>query len=109
MAGIRYGEIKSGALVFGGFGPDGSAVLADDAIDSGEADAGAFELVGTVETLENTEKFIGVFHVETNTVIANEDCGVPVELDGTDFDNGDATGAGVFDSVGQQIGEDLFH
>src|SRR5947208_1832928 len=97
----RNGEVKRRALVLRGFGPDGAAMLAHDALDGGQADAGAFKIFGPVEPLEHTEKFVGVFHVETDAIITHEQGGVAILLGHAHFNNGDVTWAGVLDGVGK--------
>ena len=43
-----------------------------DALNDCEADTGAFEILGVVEALEYTEEFVGVTHVEPDTIVADE-------------------------------------
>lgn len=45
----------------------------DDALDDGEADAGAFEVTGRMEPLEGSEKLVSVSHVEACAVVTNEE------------------------------------
>src|SRR5580658_7783630 len=65
-------EVEGGALVDGGFGPDAAAVAEDDALDDGEADAGAFVLFGSVHPLEDAEEASGVLHLEASAVVAHK-------------------------------------
>ena len=65
-------EIKGSALIFLRFCPDSAAVLAHDAVDGGQADAGAFEFLGTVKALENAKKLVGIFHIKSDPIIADE-------------------------------------
>jgi len=53
----REVERRSVPLVGGGnrFGPDATAVAAEDLLDRGESDAGTRELVGAVKALEQAE------------------------------------------------------
>ena len=60
----RQGEVEAGAAVDGGFGPDFTAVAVDDALDGGEADAGAWELGLGVEALKGAEELGGAARVE---------------------------------------------
>src|SRR5206468_5282180 len=101
------GEIKSRTLIFRALGPNGATVPADDAMHGGQTNAGAFKFLGAVETLEDTEELIGVFHVEANPVVANEDGGLAIGLEGPDFDHRLGPRAGVFDGVGKEVGKDL--
>ena len=41
----------------------------DDALDDGQADAGALEFLLAVQPLEDTEEFVAEFFVETDAVI----------------------------------------
>jgi hypothetical protein len=45
------GEVDGGAAADGAFGPGPAAVTVDDALDAGQADAGAGELAGVVQPL----------------------------------------------------------
>src|SRR5207302_388055 len=65
-------EIKGRAFVNFGFGPDFAAVFADDALDGGQADAGAFEVLRAMEALKHAEQFVGVAHVEPDAVVAHK-------------------------------------
>src|SRR6266436_6105253 len=53
---IRKADINRCAFVDLRFGPDASTVALHDALCDGQADAGAFELLGAVETLKGSEK-----------------------------------------------------
>ena len=73
-------KIECCALIHRRFGPDMPAMLADDAVHRGQPDAGALELLGPMEALEHAKQLVGVFHVEANAVVADEDGGVAVGL-----------------------------
>ena len=45
----------------------------DDASHGSQSDAGAFEFVRAVESLENAEELIGIFHVEARAIVADEE------------------------------------
>ncbi len=71
----------------------------DDALGVGEADAGAFEIAGVVESLKDAEQFRGVLRVEAGAVVADvEDVlgevGV-VERERADLDDGRLAVAGL--------------
>ena len=66
------GEIKGCALIEGGFDPNPTAMAADNMLGHGQADACALEVVGVMETLKNAEKPVGVGHIKTDAVVANE-------------------------------------
>ena len=55
-----------------GLRPDPAAVLVDDALHGGQADAGARELPCVVKSLERAEQLAGVGHVEAHAVVAHE-------------------------------------
>src|SRR6185295_5900619 len=97
-------------LVFAAFRPDASAVTVDDALNVGQADAGAFKIAGAMQPLEDAEKFVGVLHVEAGSVVPDKED--PVLVGGllgraSDLDAGLFPLAGVFDGVADEIGEDL--
>src|SRR5437588_5867355 len=69
---VGEGEVEGCPLVHGPLGPHPTAVTIDDALDGGEADARAFELVAAVETLERAEQLSGVSHVEARAIVADE-------------------------------------
>ena len=43
----------------------------DDAMHRGEADAGAFELLGLVQALKGQEQLVGTGRIEAGAVVAN--------------------------------------
>src|SRR5581483_8104644 len=63
-----HGEIEDRALIDLRLGPDAPAVTRDDALDDGQAHAGAFELLIAVEPLKDPEQFVRVLHVEAGAV-----------------------------------------
>src|SRR5712691_7747967 len=65
-------EIKRGALVHCAFGPDAAPVPRHDPPDGGQTNAGAFELLGPVQPLEDAEQLVGILHVEPGAVVADE-------------------------------------
>ena len=82
-------KVKSGSLVRSSRGPNPPAVPVDDALNDGQAYAGAGELTGRVEPLEDREKAVGISHVEPGAIIANEKCAIrPVKAE-LDFWVGD--------------------
>ena len=66
-------EVEGGAAVDGRLGPNPAAVPVDDALDGGQADAGAGVLRRGVQPLEGREQHVGVGHVEAGAVIAYEE------------------------------------
>jgi len=53
------------------FGPSPTAVAVDDPSDIRQTDAGAFELVVSVEALKDAEEFVDVLHIEANSIVSN--------------------------------------
>ncbi len=62
-------------------------------------DAGALELVGTVQALKDSEQLVDVLHVKTRPVVAYEIDGLPLRFT-ANINNGRIAIAGVFDGVG---------
>jgi hypothetical protein len=62
------GEVERGAAVDGAFGPGAPAVAFDDAMDGGQAGAGAGELAGGVQPLEGLEQLVRIGEVEADSV-----------------------------------------
>ena len=80
ISSARQCEIKGSSFVHFGFSPDAAAVALDDALNDGEADAGAFKLLDGVQPLKNTKEIFRVAHIETGAVVANEKYSFPVLL-----------------------------
>ena len=53
-----------------------------NALDRGQSNPGALELVLSMKSLEDAEQLVGVFHVKTNAVVSNEEHGVGAVLVG---------------------------
>jgi len=90
------------------FGPDAAAVFVNDALHRSESDSGAFKLLGCMQPLKNSEKFIGVFHVEANAVVTNHDHSFVPAFQLRNFDDSRFAVASKFHGVGEQIHEHLF-
>src|SRR5262249_47430313 len=65
-------KIKSCAAAYVAFGPDSASVAMNDTLHRRQSDSGAFKLVRSVQTLEYSKQFVGILHVETNSIILNE-------------------------------------
>src|ERR1700693_5814144 len=65
-------EIECGAFIQFRFGPDPAAVLVNDPLHCGQPDAGAFEVLPAVQTLEDPEQFVDVLHAEPDPVVSHE-------------------------------------
>jgi hypothetical protein len=89
-------------------GPDAPAVLQNDALYGGQADAGAFKIVA-VQTLEGREQLVRVEHIEADAIIADKESRAAVHLNLAYFNNCGIAGTSVLDGIGQQIGEHLAH
>ena len=44
----------------------------DNPLNGSQPDAGAFKRLRRVETLEYTEQFIYIFHIESDSIVSNE-------------------------------------
>src|SRR6266567_2309953 len=104
-----YGKVEGRTLVHRGFGPDTAAMLAHDAVHRSQAHAGPLKLFSPVQPLEDAKQFASVFHAEPDTVIADKHGHLAVHLGVADFDDDGGARAGVFDSVGEEVGQDLPH
>jgi len=82
-------------------------MAADNPLGSGQTNAGALELIDMMETLENSEEFVSVCHIETDAVVADEKDRVIVMQERTELDYGPGTRATKLDSIGEEIGKDL--
>src|SRR5215510_4273655 len=81
---------------------------AHNAVDGSKADAGAFKFLRAVQSLKYAKELVGVFHIEADAVVANENGGLAIGLETTHFDHRLGARARVFDGVGKEVGEDLF-
>ena len=73
-----------------------------------QPDAGAFELLGTVQSLKNVKEFIHIFHFEARAVVPHvyrDIFSIPVLA--SNFDLGMFTIAGVLHRVRQQVDQHL--
>ena len=61
-----------------------------------------------METLKNAEKPVGIGHIETDAVVANEKDYPIVAGKGADFDDGPRTRATELDCIGEETGKELF-
>src|SRR5665647_394921 len=68
---LRQSEIKGGAFTDLPFGPDAATVPLDNALDYGQADAGAFVFMSTVQALKNAIKLVGITLIKADTVVLN--------------------------------------
>src|SRR6266478_3340461 len=103
------GEIKGGPLADGPFGPDGPAVSSHNSFYRRQSDACAFEVLGPMQPLKNAEQFVGILHVEADSIVSDKDSRATVFVERADLDDRPIAREGVLDGVGQQIGKDLSH
>jgi len=83
-------------------------VFGDDAHDDGEPDAGAGELIHTVQPLEYSEQLVVILHVETHAVVADRIHGVVGVFSPCDLDPRRGGAAAVFHRVADEVYPDLF-
>src|SRR5690348_4788058 len=76
----------------------------NDALDGGQADAGAREFAGGVQPLEYPKQFRRVGHVEAGSIVTNEKRRVFPGLK-TEFDSGIWLPGGKLPGVGQEVVE----
>ena len=73
LAGVfGQGKIKRRSLALLGLGPNTAAMAENNALNVGEANAGAFEFIVVVQSLENTKQFVRVLHIETDSIITHK-------------------------------------
>src|SRR5882724_3037974 len=65
----RKGEGKHRTAVHFAIRPYAAAMPRHHSLDDGKAHAGAAELVRAMQSLEHTEQFVGVFHIESHPVV----------------------------------------
>ena len=76
----------------------------DDALDVGQADARALELVVAVQALEYAEQFVSITRIEPRAVVANGDYRLASPAGGAaDSDDCMGAGGGKLHGVGEQI------
>src|SRR2546421_9937202 len=84
-----------------------AAVPMDYSADVGEPNAGSLEIGGAVKALKHAEELVGVAHIETHAVVANEDDLLGRGGSGADFNLRSFTRASVFKRIGNQVDHDL--
>src|SRR5262249_34882552 len=77
----------------------------DDALDGGEADAGAWKIGGRMQTLEHPKELGGKIHIETRAVITDKESGLRL-VGKAKFDLRFLLFGGEFPGVAQEIIED---
>src|SRR5882724_6472703 len=79
----------------------------DDPLHDRQADAGAFELFGRMQPLEDPKQLAGVLHVEPGAVVAHEHDQLACLFDAAHFDRGRSATACEFERIGEQVHEHL--
>src|SRR5256885_915266 len=118
------GQSDNKGRAFGQFADstDGPSVPVGDSAADGQSDSGAFELAASMETLKNSKDFLGVFFLESNSVVLDGQFAefidrvgfaaaakIPLENLGVDFDNGLGVGRLELQSVPNEILQKLTH
>src|SRR5581483_2915052 len=103
----RQREIEDGAAVDHSLGPHAPSVPLHDPLDDREADAGAFELLGAVEALEDPEELARVPHVETRPVVLDEVDRLALPATAADLDHRLGAPARELPGVADEVHEDL--
>ena len=103
----RQREEECSAAIGFSFGPAAAAMAIDDALNGRETDATSFEFIRRVKTLECSEKFPGVIHVESHSVVPNKIDVFRRAGFVSDFDRRRALLASEFDRIRKKILEDL--
>src|SRR5579859_6209979 len=102
-------EVERSALVQFRLRPDTAPVFLHDALHRGQAYSGAFEVFGAVHALENAEQLSGILHVESHTVVADEDDREALLLLSSNLDHRPSAWPCELESIQQQVLENLFH
>src|ERR1700704_2674667 len=95
-------------LIYCCFGPDTPAVAMNNSLHDRQANAGAFELVCAMQSLEHAEELVLILHVKTCSVVANEIDLLAVLLSRADIDNRRFSLSCILNRVRKQIDPDLF-
>src|SRR3546814_3920742 len=97
------GEVEGGALAYLAGRPQAPAVLVDDPLNGGEADAGSGKLAGVVQALKGAKELVGMCHVETRSVVADEIGVLPLVAAAAELDAGRRAPGGELPGVAQQV------
>jgi len=89
------------------FGPNPSAVQADDSLHVGQADTMAGKLAFSMETLKNPKQFVGIAIIKTLTIILQRIDAFALGFPSTDDDDGFPAFRSELDRVFQEIGPNL--
>src|SRR5581483_10416382 len=107
MSGSLHCKVECRALADARLGPDPSAVAVDDALHDRQADAGPLEIFGAMQPLEHAKELVGVFHVEADSVVADEEDPFTAVVAGADLHRRAVTLARILECVVDQVHEHL--
>jgi hypothetical protein len=80
----------------------------NDAANISQADAGAVEFIGSMESLKDSKELVGISHIKSYPVIAyKHHCFLLARLAASDFDGGLRSRAGKFNGIADEIHKDL--
>src|SRR5258707_512267 len=106
--GVGEREIESRALVDLRLGPRPASVAGDDSPYIGEPHACALEFFRPMQPLEHSEQFLGVFHVETRSIVPHVKLQFAALSPAPDFDFRQVARTRILDRIREQVGPDLF-
>ncbi len=90
-------------MIHGTFGPNASPMAVDNALDGGEAYAGAGKFGGGVEALESAEKAVSIGRVKARTVVFDKVSGEAIVIGFAEADGGGRAAGGVLPGIIEEI------
>src|SRR5208283_4356493 len=99
---FRQRKIKCGALSHSTFGPDSTAMAADNALNIRKSDTGAFKFPLAVETLEYAEEFMHKFHIEPYSIVRDGTSDFISIISASNLDFSFWTGTCELDCIGDE-------
>src|SRR5579863_5067676 len=107
--GPRQGEIHGCALTLAAVGPYLAAMTGHDPVHDGQPDAGTFELIRGMQTLEDAEELLRIAHVEARAVVAHVVHRLISLTERPELDAGRIPAAAEFKRIGEQIDQYLLN
>ena len=97
------------ALVQFSLRPDSASMFLHDALHRRQADARAFKILRTMQSLEDPKQFVDILHVEADAVVADREHRLPIVrvFRLTDLNDRGISGAGKLKGVGEEVLKDL--
>ena len=80
-------------------------MLVDDSLHGRQPDARPLEILRPMQPLEHAKQLVGVPHVESNSVVPDEEGALTVPCRLANLDHRDVARSGVLDRVGEQVGK----